>query len=242
MALAYLPLLAFVAGVVSFPSPCCLPLIPSYLSYMTALPVSDLGRHEARKATLRASVAFVCGFGLVFTMLGISFALVGSLLLRAVPVALRVAGAGIIALGLVMSLRIQVPLLLKERRLDLARVPAGPKTAALLGMVFALGWLPCIGPVLATVLALAGATQTVAWGAFLLLCYSAGLGLPFVAVALGFQRARGVFGWLRRHERAVERVGGVLMVGVGLLFVSGAWRSFFLPLQRHFAHFGWPPI
>ena len=242
MSVLALPLLAIVAGMVSFTSPCCLPLIPSYLSYITALPVSHLERREARRVTLRASLAFVSGFAIVFTALGASFALVGSFLLRAVPTGLRVAGVWIIVLGVVTLFRVQLPFLSRERRFDLARVPAGPRTAALLGMAFALGWLPCIGPILATVLALAGATQTVAWGSFLLLCYALGLGIPFVVVALTFQRARGTMRWLRAHGDLVERVGGALLVGVGILFVSGAWRTFFLPLQRSFAHLGWPPI
>lgn len=237
-----MPLVAVVAGVVSFSSPCCLPLIPSYLSYVSALPVSDLGRAEARAMTLRAALYFVGGFTLVFTALGASFAVVGSLLLRNVPAILRVAGVGIIVMGLATMGVLRVPVLSRERRLDLARLPPGPRSAFPLGMAFAFGWAPCIGPVLATILATAAATQTVAWGAVLLALYSVGLGIPFVLLAVGFQRARRSLEWLRRHGRAIEVVGGVMLVAVGVLFITGHWRAFFLPLQREFARLGWPPI
>lgn len=237
-----LPLLAVAAGVVSFSSPCCLPLIPGYLSYVSALPVSELGRREARAVTLRASLLFVAGFTLVFSLLGVSLALVGSALLQRLPVIVRVSGVGIIVMGLAMMGLLRIPLLHRERRFDIARVPTGPRGAFFLGSAFAFGWTPCIGPILATILTAAAATGTAAWGAVLLVLYSLGLGLPFIALGLGFQRARGSLAWLRRHARAVEVVGGAMLVAVGVLFVSGAWRSFFVPLQRTFAKLGWPPI
>jgi len=237
-----LPLLAVVAGMVSFSSPCCLPLIPGYLSYVSGLPVSELGRREARSVTLRASLRFVAGFTLVFSLLGVSISLVGSALLQRLPVIVKVSGAGIILLGLAMMGLLKIPMLQRERRFDLARVGAGPGQAFFLGAAFAFGWTPCIGPILATILTTAAATGTAWWGAVLLVLYSLGLGIPFVALGLGFQRARGSLAWLRKHGRAIEVAGGAVMVGVGLLFVSGAWRSFFVPLQRSFARFGWPPI
>lgn len=242
MATVTLPLVALVAGMISFTSPCCLPLVPGYISYVSALPVSQLGEHEARAVTLRAAVLFVAGFTVAFTALGASFALVGSLLLEHVPGILRVAGIGIIVLGLTMIGLFQIPALGRERRLDLARIPKGPAAAFPLGLAFAFGWVPCLGPVLATILATASATHTVTWGAFLLACYSIGLGIPFVALAVGFQRVNGALPWLRRNGRTIEIAGGVLLVMVGALFVSGRWQQFFLPLQRSFARLGWPPI
>ncbi|MBW3547951.1 MAG: cytochrome c biogenesis protein CcdA [Actinobacteria bacterium] len=155
-----LPILAVVAGAISFSSPCCLPLIPGYLSYMSALPVSELGTREARRTTLRAAVLFVAGFTVVFTALGISFALIGSVLLRNVPLITRISGVLIIGLGLAMLGVLRVPLLYRERRFDLARVPPGPRAAFFMGVAFAFGWAPCIGPVLATILAAAAATST----------------------------------------------------------------------------------
>jgi len=237
-----LPILAVVAGTVSFTSPCCLPLIPSYLSYVSAMPVSELGDREARATMLQASLLFVAGFTVVFTALGISFTLVGSLLLRNVPTITRISGYGIIILGLAMTGILRIPWLYRERRFDLARLPVGPKAAFPMGMAFAFGWAPCIGPVLTTILATAAATQTVAWGGVLLAFYSAGLGIPFILLALGFRRMRGSLEWLRRHSRGIEILGGVLLVGVGVLFASGEWRRFFIPLQRQFVRFGWPPI
>lgn len=237
-----LPLLAVGAGVISFSSPCALPLVPGYLSYVSALPISELGQREARAVTLRASVLFVAGFTTVFTILGISFALVGTLLQRNLPVIVRVAGVMIIVMGLAMMGLLRIPFLYRERRFDLARIPGGPKGAFPLGMAFAFGWLPCQGPVLATILTAAAATETVAWGAVLLVLYSVGLGLPFIGLALVFNRARGSLAWLRRHGRKIEVVAGVLMVGVGLLFVTGRWQELFLPLQRVFVRLEWPPI
>lgn len=237
-----LPVLAVVAGTVSFSSPCCLPLVPGYLSYVSALPVSDLGRREARAVALRASVLFVLGFTVVFTALGVAVGLLGSTVTRNLPAIVRVAGVGVIVLGLAMTGLVRVPLLYREWRTDLAASPRGPRGAFPLGMAFAAGWTPCIGPVLATVLATAAAAGTAVWGGVLLASYSIGLGLPFVLLAVGFTRARGSLDWLRRHGRAIEVGGGLMLIAVGGLFVSGAWRTFFLPLQRSFARWGWPPI
>jgi cytochrome c-type biogenesis protein len=131
---------------------------------------------------------------------------------------------------------------MRERRYDMARLPRGAGGAFGVGVAFAAGWTPCIGPVLAVILAAAAATRTVAWGALLLVLYSLGLGLPFIALALGLNRARGSMAWLRRHGRHVEVVGGALLVGVGVLFVTGTWEAWFRPLQRIFARYGWPPV
>lgn len=237
-----LPLLAIVAGILSFTSPCALPLIPSYLSYVSGLPVSELDQRRSSPLVLRSSLAFVGGFTVVFTALGASAALVGSLLLRNLPVILDVAGAFIIVLGLASAGLLRVPFLARERRFDLSRIPAGPRGAFPLGMAFAFGWTPCIGPVLATVLALASATSTVLAGAVLLALYSFGLGMPFVALAVWFSRARTSLSWLRRHGRAIELTGGLLLVAVGIMFVTGEWKSLLIPLQDRFARLGWPPL
>ena len=178
----------------------------------------------------------------MFTVLGASFAVVGSVVQRHVDGLTRLSGVGIIILGLANAGVLQIGILSRERRFDMARVAKGPRSAVFVGMAFAFGWAPCIGPVLATILAAAAATQTVAWGAILLALYSVGLGIPFVALALGMHRAKGSLGWLQRHARTIERSGGAAMVIVGTLFVTGRWRALFIPLQRYFARFGWPPI
>lgn len=237
-----LPLVAVGAGIISFTSPCCVPLVPGYLSFISGLSVSELGRPEARSVALRSALLFVAGFTLVFTLLGASVGLVGAALIRNLPLILRVAGAAIIILGLAMTGLLRVPVLTRERRVDLSRLASGPSGAFPLGMAFGAGWVPCIGPVLATLLTLAAASQTVWWGALLLALYSLGLGVPFVLLAVGFQHARGSLAWLRRHSRQLERLGGVLLVIVGVLFVTGVWQGFFVPLQRLFARWNWPPV
>ena len=238
-----LPFVAVFAGVLSFSSPCCLPLLPGYLSYVSALPVADLNRRETRAVVLRGALGFVAGFTTVFTALGISVAIVGNFMLRHLPSLVRVSGVVIIAMGLATAGVIRIPFLYRERRFDLAGGSGpGVRGSYVLGMTFAFGWAPCIGPVLATILTAASATRTVALGAVLLILYSAGLGLPFIGLALGFHRVKGSVDWLKRHGRGIERVSGLLLVGVGVLFVSGAWRTFFIPLQRSFARFGWPPF
>ena len=186
-----LPLFALLAGTISFSSPCCLPLLPGYVSYISALPTSALGTKEARATTLRASLAFVAGFTLVFTALGIASAFFGSFVLGVLPTIVRVMGVGIIVLGLSMMGILRIGVLLRERRFDMARLPRGAGGAFGVGVAFAAGWTPCIGPVLAVILAAAAATRTVAWGALLLVLYSLGLALPFIALALGLNRARG---------------------------------------------------
>lgn len=242
MAPLLLPLFAFVAGVISFSSPCCLPLLPAYLSYISGLPVAHLGQREARALTLQAAVLFVAGFTVVFSALGVSIGLFGSLVARHLPLLVRLAGLGIILMGLAVAGLLRIPWLYRERRVAMQRFRPGPRGAFGVGMAFAAGWTPCIGPVLAVILATAAAARSALWGTVLLILYSLGLGLPFIGLALGLNRARGSLAWLRRHGEVIERVSGVLLVGVGILFLTGAWRSFFLPLQRDFARLGWPPV
>lgn len=233
-----LPFVAVMAGMISFSSPCCLPLVPGYLSYVAALPVSELGERQARNVTLRAALLFVAGFTAVFTVLGVSAGLTGSVLLRNKPTIVRAFGVVIIVMGLVTAGLLRIPVLQRERRLDLARVPRGPAWAFPMGMAFAAGWVPCIGPVLATILATASASGTALWGAVLLILYSLGLGIPFVLLGLGFNRAQRSLAWLRRNTRWIQLTGGLLLVGVGILFVTGKWQPLFRPLQRWFAN--WP--
>jgi cytochrome c-type biogenesis protein len=241
MEILLLPFLAVVAGVISFTSPCTLPLIPSYLSFVTALPVSELGSRQARTATLRSSLLFVAGFTVVFTLLGASLAYVGTFFLRYVPVFVRVAGVGIIVMGLSRLGIFRLRWLAREWR-PRVKTARGARGAFPLGMAFAIGWVPCIGPVLATVLTTAATTQTAPWGAVLLALYSLGLGVPFIALGLGYQRLQGSVGWLRRYAHRIEMMSGAMLVLIGVLFVTGAWQTLFLPLQRIFARLGWPPI
>ncbi len=232
-----LPLAAVVAGFISFSSPCCLPLIPGYLSYVSALPVSELGQRDARRVTLRAALLFVAGFTGVFTLLGVGATFLGTVLLRNQDTIVRWFGVVIVLLGLSTMGALRIPTLMREKRVDLARVPRGPAWAFPMGMAFAAGWAPCIGPVLATILATASVAGSAWWGGILLALYSAGLGIPFVLLALGFNRAHRSLSWLRRNGRRIEIAGGALLVGVGVLFATGRWQELFRPLQRWFDFF-----
>lgn len=138
------PLFAMVAGVISFSSPCCIPLLPGYVSYISALRPSALGTREARATTLRASVAFVAGFTMVFTALGVASAFFGSFVLGVLPTIVRIMGLGIIVLGLSMTGLLRLPFLQRERRFDMSRLPRGPGGAFGVGVAFAAGWTPCI--------------------------------------------------------------------------------------------------
>lgn len=236
-----LGLAAFAAGVLSITSPCALPLIPSYISYVSALPAGG-GPRPSRVAVVRASLLFVAGFSTVFVALGATASTLGVFLLRNLPALTRASGAVIIVVGLASLGLVRVPWLQRERRFDLTKVARGPRGAFPLGMAFAFGWTPCIGPILATILTLAASAGSLVGGIALLATYSLGLGLPFVLIGLGFDRLKGTVGWLRRHGKAVERAGGVLLITVGVGYVTGTWQQFFLPAQRWFARYGWPPI
>lgn len=237
-----LPLVAVVAGLLSITSPCALPLIPGYISYVSALPVGAVTDQRSRGIALRSSLLFVAGFSAVFTALGVTASALGATLLRQLPLLTRVGGVLIIATGLAALGVLRLPWLAQERRLDLARVRPGPLGAFPLGMAFAFGWTPCVGPVLATILALAASSGSIVIGGLLLLLYSLGLGLPFILIALGYERLSTSVGWFRRHGRAVERAGGILMIAVGTAFLTGAWDRAFLPFQTWYARYGWPPI
>ena len=237
-----LPVFAIVAGIISFTSPCALPLVPSYLSYVSGLPVSELSDGQAKRLVVRSTATFVAGFTAVFTALGASSTLFGSLLIRHLPTIMRVSGVVIIIFGLSMTGFFRIPILSRERRLDLTKISRGPLGAFPLGMAFAFGWTPCIGPILASILAVASTSHTMAWGAILLALYSLGLGVPFLVLALGIGRARRSLNFLSRHGRAIEIGGGLLLVAVGVLFLAGLWKGLFIPLQDRFARLGWPPV
>jgi len=234
--------LALLAGVISFTSPCCLPLMPGYLSYVGGVGGGELGSVQVRRRVLGAALLFVAGFATVFTLLGASATLAGSFLLFKRPVFLKFAGGFVILMGLVTAGVLRVPFLYREVRLDLSRIRSGPLGAVPLGMAFALGWTPCIGPVLAGILTAAAATQTALSGAGLLFVYSLGLGVPFVLLALGYARAGKVFGWLRRHGRVIEVLGGAVLVTMGILMITGQWLQLFTPLIRWFSTHRWPPV
>lgn len=234
--------LAFVAGVVSFTSPCCLPLMPGYLSYVSGVAGDASGSVAVRSRVVPAALLFVVGFTTVFTVLGAGASALGGVILANRPTFMAVAGAFVILMGLAAMGALRIPFLRREMRLDLHRVKSGPAGAVPLGMAFAIGWTPCIGPVLAGILTAAAATQTAWTGAALLFVYSLGLGVPFVLLAMGYARAGRAFAWLRRRGRAIERIGGAILVLMGILMITGQWTRLFIPLIRWFARNQWPPI
>ncbi len=224
---------AFLAGMVSFLSPCVLPLVPGYISFMTGLSPARLDESRGRIGeVLLPSLLFVLGLAIVFVALGATASALGALLAPYRGAFARVAGAFILVMGFLMLGVVKVPWLYGEARVDPARARSFGRGAALvLGMAFGFGWTPCVGPVLASILALAGETASVARGASLLLAYALGLGVPFVIVGLFFGRLKGAVRWLSRHTMAVNRVAGVLLMLLGLLILTGrlaAVAAFFL--------------
>ena len=213
------PALAFAAGVVSCASPCVLPLLPGYLSF-----VSGSSGEEEDRRSFAPMLLFVLGFAIVFTALG-AFSRVFVPVLRS-PLGQRVAGALVIVVGLLMvlyALRLGSPRLFAERRPFLSKVRPGPMGALPLGMAFAVGWTPCIGPVLAGILGLALAQGGGVWGALLLFFYSLGLGLPFILIGLGVRRLTGALGFVKRNYHWFAGVGGSLLLVIGVLLVTNLW-------------------
>ena len=219
---------AALAGLVSFASPCVLPLVPGYLGYVTGLSGVDLDRQRRWRLVAGASL-FVLGFTAVFVVLGFTAGAAGAALQRYDDVIARVLGVVVIVLGLVF-LGV-VPALQRERRLPV-RPAAGLAGAPLLGVVFGLGWAPCIGPTLAAVIGLSLADGGGSGrGALLAAAYCLGLGLPFLLVAAGVGRGMRGLDMLRRHRVAIARFGGGLLVVVGLLLVTGTWTAWVNELQ-----------
>jgi cytochrome c-type biogenesis protein len=231
------PALAFAAGVVSFASPCVLPLVPGYLGFVS-------GGTERDEPPVVPMLLFVLGFAVVFTALG-AFTKVFVPVFRS-ELGLRIAGGVVILVGLVMilyALRLGRVGLFAERRPFLQRIRPGRGSAFPLGMAFAAGWTPCIGPVLAGILGLAAAQGGGAWGAVLMFSFSLGLGLPFVLVGLGVRGLMGVLRVVKRNYHWFAGVGGALLLAIGVLLVLGLWEEFLariglLNLVRGFT----PPI
>ena len=260
---------AAIAGLVSFLSPCVLPLVPGYLSFMTGLTGADLAEatsSEGQKTSSRSrsgsvrveapaqptatttvdgradrgrvvlgSLLFVLGFTAVFTTAGALFGGLGSLLLEYKTVVDRVLGAATILLGLAFLGLIPG----MQRELRIHRLPrAGLAGAPMLGVVFGVGWTPCLGPTLAAVQTLAYTQASAGRGALLTAAYCLGLGLPFIFTALAFRRALAAFAVVKRHYRLVMNIGGAMLIAVGLLLVSGIWNQIMNSMRGLIAGFG----
>jgi cytochrome c-type biogenesis protein len=206
---------AFAAGLLSFLSPCVLPLVPAYLTYIASGSVAD-----ARRA-VPSAIAFVAGLALVLSLFGLGVTALGQLLAPYQEVMVRVAGLAVIVLGLHMAGLFRLPLLYRSARVDFLQFrDRGGVGAFLMGGAFGVGWTPCVGAILGSILALASQSETLAQGTALLLAYSLGMGVPFVLVALGLKRVAGLLATIRRHGRAVELASGGLMVAMGLLLFT----------------------
>ena len=235
------PALAFAAGVVSFASPCVFPLVPGYLSFVAGGDAA-LGEGEKQRRPIVPILLFIAGFAAVFTALG-AFTGAVTRILRS-PVGIRVSGLVIVLFGVLMLLEAfqrGSPTLFMERRPLLSKVKPGPAWAFPLGIAFGAGWTPCIGPVLAGVLAIAAAEGGSARGAFLLFMYSAGLGLPFLLVGVGIRRLLGALSFVKRNYHWIAAVSGVVMVTIGVLVFTNTWTRLLAPVLRAISNFN-PPI
>jgi cytochrome c-type biogenesis protein len=212
--------IAFVAGLASFLSPCVLPLVPGYISMLSGVSIEELKREakgEILWRVLRNSLAFIAGFSLVFVILGASATWVGRFLLAQRTTFNIIAGLIVIIFGLHLTGLIKIPLLYREARLDTGAPRRSLGGAFLLGFAFAFGWTPCIGPILAAILAVAAQRETVFQGMFLLAIYSAGLAIPFLLTSLGLSTFLRFYGGFRKHLQVVEVLSGVLLVALGAL-------------------------
>ncbi|MFT4166805.1 MAG: cytochrome c biogenesis protein CcdA [Microlunatus sp.] len=226
---------ALLAGIVSFFSPCVVPLLPGYLSYMTGVGAADVAAGHRRGRMLLGTALFVLGLAVVFVATGVAIGALGSLLLEYQRVITRVLGVLIILLGLGFAGVISFG----NRELRIQRLPAaGLAAAPVLGAVFAFGWTPCIGPALAVVFNLGLNEGTALRGGVLGFVYALGLGIPFMVAGVAFSAMNRTVGVLRRHQVAVLRVGGLMMVTVGVLLVTGLWDQLMARLTVWASGFG----
>lgn len=230
---------AFGAGIISFVSPCVLPLVPSYLSMMSGVGVSTVAGSAGptavaadRRRLLWSSLLFVAGFSFVFAILEATASALFHPLQTNKPILGDIAGGLIVAMGVLLAL--QLPWMQREHRMAVQPSRLGPWVAPVMGMTFAFGWTPCITPVLAAVLGLASSGGTLARGEEMLVAYSLGLGVPFVVTGLAFGRLSGALRFARRHSRAVSLVSGLVLATLGVLIITGevgtisSWSSSFL--------------
>ena len=220
---------AFVGGIVTFLSPCILPLVPVYLANIAGASVLTSDLPDRRRIFLH-TISFIVGFSLVFTALGASFGLLGAV--APGEVLEKVAGALLITFGIFLVAATKIPWLNYEKRLNFTMVKgSGYLRSLLIGVIFSLGWTPCVGPILGSILALAANSQTAWQGVYLMLAYCLGLGLPFIAVALALGSASRYIRWLSRHAFITSIVAAVLLISVGILMLTGylAYLSGLMP-------------
>jgi len=218
--------LAFLAGLVSFLSPCVLPVVPSYLAFVSGLTLEELRdgtSASARRSAVVNSLLFVLGFSAVFMTMGWAATAFGQAVAHGLPWLTRFGGGVVLVMGLYVAGVFRIPALARERRIHLSSRPAGALGSVVVGMAFGAGWTPCIGPVLASILLFTSLEATAAQGSLLLATYAAGLGLPFVLASVAFNAFVAGAEGARRWMRPLERLAGTLLVVIGLLMISGGF-------------------
>jgi cytochrome c-type biogenesis protein len=219
---------AFIAGLLSFLSPCVLPLIPSYIMYITGISYADLlaehPSHIIRQKSILHSLCFICGFTVVFVLLGASATYIGSFLHEHATIIRKVGGILLMLLGVHVTGILHIKFLLGEKRVSIKHKPTGYAGSFLIGIAFAAGWTPCIGPILAAILAVAATEESVYQGIILLLLYSVGLGIPFFLSALAMHRFLLIFNRFKKHIRTCEVITGIFLIIVGVLIYTN-WLS-----------------
>ena len=230
---------AFGAGVLSFLSPCVLPIIPPYLAYMGGISMAQLtDTGQARRPAVVASVFFVLGLSTVFLFLGFTASAFGRFFLQNQQLFGQIAGVVITIFGLHFIGLFRIPLLMREARLDAGDQGGSAFGAYILGLAFAFGWTPCIGPILGAILSMSAQEDSIGRGTFLMAMYAIGLGLPFILSAVFINRAMGVMNRLKRHMGLIEKAMGVLLVLVGLLMLTGAFSRMSYWLLENFPALG----
>ena len=216
---------AFLAGLLSFVSPCVLPLVPPYLAFLAGVSFDQLAASEAsggiRARIIASSIAFVAGFTTVFVALGATASTVGQFITQYLDTLSVIAGVIIFVMGMHFVGVFRIGLLYQEARVHVERKPAGLVGAYVVGLAFAFGWTPCVGPVLAAILFAAGAEETVGRGALLLASYSAGIGIPFILAGAFASVFLGTLAKFKQHMGTVEKIMGVLLMITGVLFMTG---------------------
>lgn len=233
--LAMALMISLFAGVISFLSPCVLPIVPPYLAYMGGISVTDMeGDAVARRRVLMSSVYFVLGLSTVFLLLGFTASAFGRFFLSNQDAFTLAAGVIVMIFGAHFLGVIRIGFLAREARIEAGDRGGSAFGAYVLGLAFAFGWTPCIGPILSAILSLAASEGSIARGTALLAFYAAGLGLPFLAVAAFFPRMKGLLAWMRRHMDRIERIMGLLLWTVGLMMATGQFTDFALWLNEAF--------
>jgi len=229
--------LAFAAGLVSFLSPCCLPLVPGYLATVSGTKPSELSGHVNLRVLSRSAV-FVGTFSLIFIALGLSATALGAFLFQSQPALNTVAGVAIVAMGALFFGSVFLPQLNRDWRPEGLLERAGRGGPVVAGAAFAIAWTPCVGPTLGAILGLAATSPGTGQGGLLLAVYSAGLALPFLAAALAFDRATRAFGFFKRHYAAIQAGAGIVLVAMGVLVLTGELFRLNIELQQFLARYG----